>query len=59
MKKKTFKQLIKEPNFAIALAVAFLLAGWNLQYGSWWVGVSFLALIMGAIAFNVYHTRNK
>ncbi len=59
MTKKSFKQLLKDPNFAIALAIAFLLAGWNIQYGSWWVGAIFVILIMGAIILNVWKTRKE
>ena len=54
---KTFNELVREPGFAIALAVAFLLAGYNIAYGSWWIGVIFLILIMGSIALNVWKTR--
>ena len=56
---KSFAELVRDPNFAIALAAAFLLAGWNLAYGSFWVGLLFMVLIMGSIALNVYKTRKK
>ncbi|MFC2174699.1 hypothetical protein ACFLQ2_02405 [archaeon] len=54
---KSFTELVRDPNFTIALAAAFILAGWNLAYGSWWIGVVFLVLIMGSIALNVWKTR--
>ncbi len=56
---KTFKELVREPQFAIALAVAFLLAGYNIAYGSWWVGFIFLLLIMGSIALNIWASKKK
>ena len=58
-KMKTFKELVREPGFAISLAIAFLLAGYNIAYGSWWMGFIFLVLIMGSIALNVWKTRKK
>ena len=54
---KSFKQLLREPNFAIALAAAFIIAGWDLAYGSWWIGAGFVVLLMGTIALNVWKTR--
>lgn len=54
---KSFKQLLREPNFAIALAAAFIIAGWDLAYGSWWIGAIFVVLLMTAIALNVWKTR--
>ena len=56
---KSFAELVREPNFGIGLAVAFLLAGWNLAYGSWLIGFLFLVLIMGSIGINVWKTRKK
>ncbi|MCK4328096.1 MAG: hypothetical protein KAW41_06565 [Candidatus Diapherotrites archaeon] len=54
---KSVSQLAHEPGFALALAAAFILAGWNLAYGSWWIGAIFLVLIMGSIGLNVWKTR--
>jgi len=54
---KSFSQLVREPGFALGLAAAFLIAGWNLAYGAWWIGVLFMVLLMGTIALNVWKTR--
>ena len=56
---KTFRELVGEPGFAISLAIAFLLAGYNLAYGSWWIGFIFFILIMGSIALNIWKTRKQ
>ena len=54
---KSFGELVREPNFAISLAIAFLLAGWDLAYGSKILGGVFMLLIMGSILANVWATR--
>jgi len=59
MTKKSFVELVREPNFAIALAIAFLLAGWDLAYGSKILGGIMMVLIMGSILANVWKTRGK
>ena len=56
---KTFFELLREPGFGLALAVAFILAGWNLAYGSWVMGMILMALIMGPIGLNLWFTVYK
>jgi membrane protein implicated in regulation of membrane protease activity len=56
---KSFKELLREPQFAIALAAAFIIAGWDLAYGSWWIGAIFLVLLMLSIGLNVWKTRKR
>ncbi|MBN3037662.1 MAG: hypothetical protein JW834_04430 [Candidatus Diapherotrites archaeon] len=55
---KSFKELVREPRFAIMLAFAFLLAGWDLAYGSGVLGAVMVILLMAAIAANVWKTKS-
>ena len=56
---KSFWELVREPNFGFYLAVAFLIAGYDLAYGTKIVGALFLALIFGSVAVNLWLTRGK
>lgn len=55
---KSISELVKDPGFAVSLAFAFMIAGWNLAYGSWIIGVIFLVLIMGSIFLNAWKCAN-
>ncbi|MCD4739767.1 hypothetical protein K8R43_01095 [archaeon] len=56
---KSFFEMINDWNFALALIAAFLIAGYDLAYGTKIIGTIFLFLIMGAIALNIWKTRKK
>lgn len=56
---KSFFEMMHEWNFVLALALAFILAGWNIMYGVKWLGVFLVVLIMGLIALNIWKTRGK
>jgi hypothetical protein len=56
---KSFWELVQDWNFAMALTMAFLIAGFDLAYGTKILGASFLLIIMGAIALNLWKTGRK
>ncbi|MCD6414344.1 MAG: hypothetical protein J7L23_01805 [Candidatus Diapherotrites archaeon] len=56
---KSFWTLVREPKFGLFLAMAFLISGYDLAYGSKLIGAIFLALIFGSIAINLWMTRGK
>ena len=56
---KSVFELAKDWKFAMMLAFAFLLAGWNLAYGSKVIGYIFFILLVVPIALNIYFTKIK
>ena len=56
---KSFWELTQDWNFAMALTIAFLIAGMDLAYGTKILGALMLVIIMGSIAINIWKTRGK
>lgn len=56
---KSFGELVHDWNFAMMLAIAFLIAGMDLAYGTKIIGAVFVILLMSLIALNIWKTRKK
>jgi len=54
---KSFWQLLHEPGFALMMAFALLMIGWDLAYGTKVLGFALALILAVVIAVNVWRTR--
>ena len=55
--KKSFWELLKEPRFSLAFAFALMIIGWDLAYGSKFLGYLMAMLLAVVIAVNLWKNR--